>query len=64
HMLAVLRICVALEWASKEGVTFSSSNVSCWLPTHMRGFLHLCVAGLGLEKSWSHLGLARRDSGT
>ncbi|MED6226276.1 hypothetical protein PIB30_102008 [Stylosanthes scabra] len=26
HMLAVLRICVALEWASKDGVTFSSSN--------------------------------------
>ncbi|MED6191173.1 hypothetical protein PIB30_113527, partial [Stylosanthes scabra] len=22
HMLAVLRICVALEWASKDGVTF------------------------------------------
>ncbi|MED6201801.1 hypothetical protein PIB30_098681, partial [Stylosanthes scabra] len=26
HMLTVLRICVALDWASKDGVTFSSSN--------------------------------------
>ncbi|MED6202754.1 hypothetical protein PIB30_108784, partial [Stylosanthes scabra] len=26
HMLAVLLICVALDWASKDGVTFSSSN--------------------------------------
>ncbi|MED6140325.1 hypothetical protein PIB30_092056 [Stylosanthes scabra] len=26
-MLAVLRICVALDWASKDGVMFSSSNV-------------------------------------
>ncbi|MED6214352.1 hypothetical protein PIB30_102223, partial [Stylosanthes scabra] len=48
HMLAVLRICVALEWASEDGVTFSSSNVSfkrellashayAWASTPMRG---------------------------
>ncbi|MED6226046.1 hypothetical protein PIB30_099624 [Stylosanthes scabra] len=49
HMLDILCICVALDWASKDGVTFSSSNV-CELADPPR----ICVVFYAYEcKGWA-----------